>query len=97
MLQLLVARRRIEWQSSGGAVQLRSEDGQLGAFLDSLPYSLTNAQRRSLNEILADLSREIPMSRLLQGDVGSGKTVVATAALLPCRDKRIPGRSDGAY
>ena len=82
MLQLLVARRRIEWQSSGGAVQLRSEGGQLNAFLDSLPYSLTNAQARSLNEILADLRREIPMSRLLQGDVGSGKTVVATAALL---------------
>ncbi len=82
MLQLLVARRRIEWQSSGGAVQLNSEDGRLDAFLDSLPYSLTNAQTRSLNEILADLRREIPMSRLLQGDVGSGKTVVATAALL---------------
>lgn len=82
MLQLLVARRRIEWQSSGGAVQLRSEDGRLDAFLNSLPYSLTNAQTRSLNEILADLKREIPMSRLLQGDVGSGKTVVATAALL---------------
>jgi len=82
MLQLLVARRRIEWQSSGGAVQLNSEDGWLDAFLDSLPYSLTNAQTRSLDEILADLRREIPMSRLLQGDVGSGKTVVATAALL---------------
>ena len=82
MLQLLVARRRIEWQSSGGAVQLKSEDGRLDAFLDSLPYSLTNAQTRSLNEILADVRREIPMSRLLQGDVGSGKTVVATAALL---------------
>ena len=82
MLQLLVARRRIEWQSSGGAVQLISEGGRLDAFLDSLPYSLTNAQTRSLNEILADMRREIPMSRLLQGDVGSGKTVVATAALL---------------
>ncbi len=82
MLQLLVARRRIEWQSSGGAVQLNSEDGRLDAFLDSLPYSLTNAQTRSLDEILADMQREIPMSRLLQGDVGSGKTVVATAALL---------------
>ena len=82
MLQLLVAQRRIEWQSSGGAAPLLSEDGRLDAFLDSLPYSLTNAQTRSLNEILADLKREIPMSRLLQGDVGSGKTVVATAALL---------------
>lgn len=82
MLQLMVAKRRIEWQTSGGAVRLSYEDGRLEAFLDSLPYSLTGAQRRSLDEILADLGREIPMSRLLQGDVGSGKTVVATAALL---------------
>ena len=82
MLQLVVARRRIEWQTSGGAVRLRSDDGRLDAFIQSLPYSFTDAQTRSLAEILADLNREIPMSRLLQGDVGSGKTVVATAALL---------------
>ena len=82
MLQLVVARRRIEWQTSGGAVRLRSDDAHLDAFIQSLPYSLTDAQTRSLAEILADLNREIPMSRLLQGDVGSGKTVVATAALL---------------
>ena len=82
MLQLVVARRRIEWQTSGGAVRLRSDDGHLDAFIQSLPYSFTDAQTRSLAEILADLNREIPMSRLLQGDVGSGKTVVATAALL---------------
>ena len=82
MLQLAVARRRIEWQSSGGAVRLNAENGRLDLFLDSLPYALTNAQRRSLAEILQDMQREIPMSRLLQGDVGSGKTVVAAAALL---------------
>ena len=82
MLQLIVARRRIEWQTSGGATRLKSNDGHLEEFLNSLPYSLTGAQRRSLDEILADMGREIPMSRLLQGDVGSGKTVVATAALL---------------
>ena len=82
MLQLAVARRRIEWQTSGGAVALRVDDTLLEGFIASLPYSLTGAQRRSLDEILADMEREIPMSRLLQGDVGSGKTVVATAALL---------------
>lgn len=82
MLQLIVARRRIEWQTSGGATRLKSDDGHLEEFLNSLPYSLTGAQRRSLDEILVDMGREIPMSRLLQGDVGSGKTVVATAALL---------------
>ena len=82
MLQMVVARRRLEWQTSGGAVRLQSSDERLDSFIESLPYSLTNAQRRSLDEILSDLNREIPMSRLLQGDVGSGKTVVATAALL---------------
>ena len=82
MLQLAVARRRIEWQSSGGAVRLDADYGRLAAFFDTLPFELTGAQRRSLSEILADLRREVPMSRLLQGDVGSGKTVVATAALL---------------
>ena len=82
MLQLAVARRRIEWQTSGGATPLQPADGRLDAFHDSLPYSLTDAQRRSLDEILRDMQRDIPMSRLLQGDVGSGKTVVATAALL---------------
>ena len=82
MLQLVVARRRLDWQSSGGAISLPSEDERLDAFLASLPYALTNAQQRCLNEILHDLTRQFPMSRLLQGDVGSGKTVVATAALL---------------
>jgi ATP-dependent DNA helicase RecG len=43
---------------------------------------LTQAQQKALKEVLADLERPIPMSRLLQGEVGSGKTVVATAALL---------------
>ena len=82
MLQLAVARRRIEWQTSGGATKLKTDNRRLEEFLNSLPYSLTGAQRRSLDEILDDLEREIPMSRLLQGDVGSGKTVVAAAALL---------------
>ena len=82
MLQMVVTQRRIEWQSSGGAIPLQSDGGHLDAFVDSLPYSLTGAQRRSLDEITADLNRETPMARLLQGDVGSGKTVVATAALL---------------
>ncbi|WP_143462024.1 ATP-dependent DNA helicase RecG [Levilactobacillus enshiensis] len=54
---------------------------QLKAFIDSLPYELTTAQKRVVNEICFDLKRPIHMNRLLQGDVGSGKTVVAAIAM----------------
>lgn len=53
-------------------------------FVSSLPYDLTNAQRRSIWEIAQDLAKPRPMNRLLEGDVGSGKTVVAAAASLLC-------------
>ena len=82
MLQLTVARRKIEWQSGGGAAKLPADPALMGAFIDSLPFALTGAQRRALDEILTDIDSPTPMSRLLQGDVGSGKTVVAAAALL---------------
>ena len=54
----------------------------VGKFLTNLPFTLTNAQKRVLNEIKLDIGKSEPMSRLLQGDVGSGKTVIAIAALL---------------
>ncbi|MDD5556287.1 MAG: ATP-dependent DNA helicase RecG [bacterium] len=63
----------------------------LAAFLSSLPFALTGAQRRALDEIAADMARERPMHRLLQGDVGSGKTVVAVAALLAAIDSGFQG------
>ena len=53
----------------------------LGPFWRSLPYPPTGAQRRSTEEIVSDLCGEVPMNRLLQGDVGSGKTLVAAAAI----------------
>lgn len=49
-----------------------------------LPFTLTGAQQRVIGEIWADMQRDVPMNRLLQGDVGSGKTVVAAAAMLAC-------------
>ncbi len=55
-------------------------------FRDALPFPLTGAQERSINEIVADLQRPIPMHRLLQGDVGAGKTLVAVAAMLTAVD-----------
>jgi ATP-dependent DNA helicase RecG len=54
----------------------------VGRFIDALPYELTGAQTRSIDEIQRDLAAPHPMHRLLQGEVGSGKTVVAVAALL---------------
>jgi ATP-dependent DNA helicase RecG len=57
-------------------------DTLVARFLSGLPYELTNAQRRALAVIVADMAGPFPMHRLLQGDVGSGKTVVALAALL---------------
>ena len=56
----------------------------LGPFWRSLPYPPTGAQKRSTEEILADLCGDVPMNRLLQGDVGSGKTLVAAAAIWAC-------------
>ncbi len=53
-------------------------------FFSELPFELTNAQKRAVKEIFADLEQERPMARLLQGDVGSGKTVVAAAAIYLC-------------
>ena len=81
-MQLFVFSRRREWRESGGAPPLRRDQSVLEALLSRLPFSLTAAQDRALDEILTDMEGERPMSRLLQGDVGSGKTVVALAALL---------------
>jgi len=58
------------------------KDGLVQRFINSLPFELTSAQKQAINEILNDMNSETPMQRLLQGDVGSGKTVVATVALL---------------
>ena len=81
LLQLGVLRQRQAWQSAT-ASPLAIADEAFLAFVNALPYRLTGAQVRALADIRADLNRDVPMNRLLQGDVGSGKTVVAAAAML---------------
>ena len=80
VLQLALAQRRARWHATARALPLRVSDTALDAWLGALPFTLTGAQQRSLGEIRADLARPIPMSRLLEGEVGSGKTVVAALA-----------------
>ncbi len=82
MLQMMVLSRKREWQADNTGIAIDASRQRIDGFLDSLPFELTQAQSRVLDEILADLGQDHPMNRLLQGDVGSGKTVVAAAALM---------------
>jgi len=80
-IQIGVLRQRRKWREVPGKA-LRVDDKLISDLLASLPFQLTGAQKRSMDDILGDIQRSQPMSRLLQGDVGSGKTVVAAAAML---------------
>jgi ATP-dependent DNA helicase RecG len=82
ILQLGVLARKRDWREGQPGNPFNIKTPVLDAFLNSLPFELTGAQKKVLGEILADLKEPKPMSRLLQGEVGSGKTVVATTALL---------------
>ncbi len=85
LLQLGVLSKKRSWQEGqpGNPLKLNPEvNAMLLKFKNRLPFKTTKAQDKALGEILSDLTKPKPMSRLLQGDVGSGKTVVATAALL---------------
>lgn len=74
------ALRKVERENSKGVTQ-KYDLEKIKAFIHSLPFSLTNAQKRVINEILSDMKSPYRMNRLLQGDVGSGKTAVAAIAL----------------
>lgn len=81
LLQLGLIRRKNAGQDLVG-IELPPQTETLQGFFDTLPFTLTQAQVTALAEILGDMSEPHPMNRLLQGDVGSGKTVVAAAAAL---------------
>jgi ATP-dependent DNA helicase RecG len=80
-MQMLIASRRADASIRSGEKHCGSGT-LLEAFLKSLPFELTKAQSKVISELRRDLAASHPMNRLLQGDVGSGKTVVATAAML---------------
>lgn len=79
--QQLSLRRARQLRAGQRGQPLENRDGE-AALLASLPFALTGAQRRVCDEIAADLARQQPMNRLLQGDVGSGKTVIAALAAM---------------
>ncbi|MFC0014304.1 MULTISPECIES: ATP-dependent DNA helicase RecG [Allobacillus] len=84
--ELLLFQLKMQWIRKENKKRMEGlvkkyDEHQLNKFIQSLPFQLTNSQQRVLNEILTDLKSESRMSRLLQGDVGSGKTIIAAIAL----------------
>lgn len=86
VLQLALAERRAHRFRQPATARIGGVDGILNRFEDSLPFTLTPGQVTAGLEISADLARDRPMNRLLQGEVGSGKTVVALRAMLQVID-----------
>lgn len=84
-LALVLRQRRLQEDARGIRHVVVRDDGAptlMDRFVEGLPFALTGAQRAAIEDIVGDLAGALPMHRLLQGDVGSGKTVVAVAALL---------------
>lgn len=83
LIQLKLIRLRENTAKTTSAYNLQvHKNGLVQKFIAGLPFELTSGQKQAVNEILQDMNSDAPMQRLLQGDVGSGKTVVATIMLL---------------
>ncbi|HBI33871.1 MAG TPA: DNA helicase RecG [Candidatus Moranbacteria bacterium] len=81
LVQLATQRVKISWDKQN-AVSIAFNETLTKYFVESLPFTLTDAQRKAAFQILKDLEKPLPMNRLLNGDVGSGKTIVAAMASL---------------
>lgn len=81
-LQLSSLKRKTEWKRNLPAYKLGVDKSIVDSFIKTLPFELTKSQKEAIGEILSDLAKDKPMNRLLEGDVGSGKTVVAAIAAL---------------
>jgi len=84
--QLMSQLRKKEWQQRSTAPKMHINKNKLTKFANNLPFTLTTAQKRAMREIFNNLESQRPTNRLLEGDVGSGKTVVAAAAALVAYD-----------
>ena len=81
LLQLRNLRQKLALRDEKGP-KITLDEEKMAALVTKLPFDMTGAQKKALNEIVADLGKEYPMNRLLQGDVGSGKTAVAGIAAI---------------
>ncbi len=82
LLQLALAIRKRDMEAPGGGIAFQIPENFTDELKQIIPFELTNAQKRVINEIAADMARPKCMNRLLQGDVGSGKTAVALASMI---------------
>jgi len=82
LLELGLAMRKKNFESTEKGIAFSGEGRMIDDFLEMLPFELTDAQKRSFEQVKEDMLRPRPMNRLIQGDVGAGKTVVAAMALL---------------
>jgi ATP-dependent DNA helicase RecG len=80
--QVAVIQRRAAWRGRGDGVPVPGGSSLVVPFLQAIEYELTADQKHALDTVLSEMAQDVPMGRLLQGEVGSGKTVVALAALL---------------
>lgn len=94
-IQLTTQRRRLE-ATHERALPVHADRARLKEFMDSFPFPPTDAQAKSIEHIVADFERPHPMRRLLEGDVGSGKTAVAAATAYMVATSKPPGRKAGA-
>ncbi|MBD3183184.1 ATP-dependent DNA helicase RecG [Candidatus Poribacteria bacterium] len=91
LLELGMGLKKSRWDKEEPGIAFQTKTKIIQDFVKSLPFELTNAQKRVFSEIKKDMEDSTPMNRLLQGDVGSGKTVVAAMALLMAIDNGYQG------